>query len=328
VAFHELSFPVNPTVGSDGGPGFDTAVMVMDSGQERRIQRRTQAQHWFNAAFHIRSLADISLIRDHYLRVSGVSDGFRYSDSGDMDSTTLGRTWGDDSPPAITNIDQVLTPSGDGSLTTFQLIKTYGSGTATYVRTIKKPVAGTTVVAIDGVNQASGWTIDTTTGVITFSVAPAIGEVVSAGYQFDVPVRFGEQVDQVLRTVIESFGHGSVPAIPMIELMDESPANEAMFVGGSNDTLAAVTADFTLNQGEGLVWPIDVSTSGRKATLPAFVNLGLGGPHFVLINLNGSNSLAVHDVETDTLQFTLAASSQLTIWLAKDSGGNRQWYAA
>ena len=36
----------------------------------------------------------------------------------------------------------------------------------------------------------SGWTVDTTTGVVTFTAAPAGGVIVRAGFEFDVPVRF------------------------------------------------------------------------------------------------------------------------------------------
>jgi uncharacterized protein (TIGR02217 family) len=62
--------------------------------------------------------------------------------------------------------------TGNGTITTFQLIRTYSSGGSTDVRTITKPVAGTVKVYLAGVLQASGWSVNTTTGVITFTTAP------------------------------------------------------------------------------------------------------------------------------------------------------------
>jgi uncharacterized protein (TIGR02217 family) len=58
------------------------------------------------------------------------------------------------------------------------------------VRTITKPVAGTVKVYLDGIEQLSGWSADTTTGLVTFGMAPALGVEVTADFEFDVPVRF------------------------------------------------------------------------------------------------------------------------------------------
>ncbi len=58
------------------------------------------------------------------------------------------------------------------------------------IRTITKPVAGTVQVYLDGVEQPSGWSVDTTTGLVTFGVPPTLGVEVTAGFEFDVPVRF------------------------------------------------------------------------------------------------------------------------------------------
>src|SRR4029453_17117387 len=82
-----------------------------------------------------------------------------------------------------------LLGTGDGTQTEFQLLKHYPSGSVIEVRTISKPVAGTVKVYLDGVEQLSGWSVDTTTGLVTFSTAPAAGVEVTADFEFDVPVR-------------------------------------------------------------------------------------------------------------------------------------------
>lgn len=80
--------------------------------------------------------------------------------------------------------------TGNGTLTAFQLTKTYVSGSNTYVREIKKPVTGTVKIYLNSLLQGSGFTIDHTTGIVTFTIAPGAGVAVTADCDFDVPVRF------------------------------------------------------------------------------------------------------------------------------------------
>ena len=43
-------------------------------------------------------------------------------------------------------------------------------------------------IAFGGLKQASGGSVDTTTGLVTFSAAPGSGVAITAGFEFDVPV--------------------------------------------------------------------------------------------------------------------------------------------
>ncbi|HYG27663.1 MAG TPA: DUF2460 domain-containing protein, partial [Caulobacteraceae bacterium] len=99
---------------------------------------------------------------------------------------------------------------GDGTRTAFQLVKAYGE----VAREIRKPVAGTVVAALDGV-ATSDFTVDAASGVVTFADAPAAGVEVTAGFQFDTPVRFDtDRIDVTL----EGFEAGRVVAAPLIEV--------------------------------------------------------------------------------------------------------------
>lgn len=80
--------------------------------------------------------------------------------------------------------------TGNGSLTTFQLSKTYNSGAYSYSREIKKPVSGTLKIYLNSVLQSAGFSVDHTTGMVTFTTAPNAGVLVSSDFEFDVPVRF------------------------------------------------------------------------------------------------------------------------------------------
>ena len=105
--------------------------------------------------------------------------------------------------------------TGDGATTTFQLVKRYASGSQTWVRTITKPVAGSVIVALNGASQASGWSVDTTTGVITFTTAPGSGVAITAGFEFDVPVRLDTDA---LDVTLDLERLGSITSIPLLEI--------------------------------------------------------------------------------------------------------------
>jgi uncharacterized protein (TIGR02217 family) len=83
------------------------------------------------------------------------------------------------------------------------------------VRTITKPVAGTVKVYFDSVEQLSGWSVDTTTGLVTFSAPPALGVEITADFEFDVPARF--DTDHMAVT-IETYRLHAWQQIPIVEL--------------------------------------------------------------------------------------------------------------
>ena len=98
-----------------------------------------------------------------------------------------------------------------------ELVKHYPSGSVIEVRTITKPVAGTVKVYLDGTLELSGWSVDTTTGLVTFGTAPALGVEVTADFEFDVPARF--DTDHMAVT-IESYRLHTWQQIPIVELRD------------------------------------------------------------------------------------------------------------
>ena len=83
------------------------------------------------------------------------------------------------------------------------------------MRKIAKPVDGTVRVAVAGAEQTSGVTIDGTTGLVTFSTPPASGAAITAGYEFDTPVRFDTDT---LSINLASFAAGEIPSIPIVEV--------------------------------------------------------------------------------------------------------------
>ena len=107
---------------------------------------------------------------------------------------------------------------GDGATASFQLMKTYGSAFAPYQRPITKPVDGSVRIAVGGNEIATGaFSCDVATGRVTFASGhiPAAGAAITAGFQFDVPVRFDTDY---LEVDLSAFAAGAIPKIPLVEI--------------------------------------------------------------------------------------------------------------
>jgi hypothetical protein len=212
---------------------------------------------------------------------------------------------------------------GDGTATQFQLVKRYTSGGVTRVRNITKPVAGTTVIGVNGSNVGSGWTVNTVTGVVTFSAAPANGHDVTAGFQFDVPCRFGAELDEGLPIQIASYEERTVQSVPIVEILDEGIVSEEYPYRGSTNW-GVITADVEIAPLHGFVHIFEPATTGHNVFLPAAQSVPTGGPHFWIRN-DGSEDLAVA-VPGPTTLATLTPGQSVICYTAFDSP-DFIWYA-
>jgi uncharacterized protein (TIGR02217 family) len=209
MAFHETRFPTAISLGATGGPERRTEIVTVGSGFEERNSRWADSRRSYNAGYGVKSLDDLHAVIAFFEERRGRLHGFRWKDFADCRSCLPSA-----SPAAL---DQPL-GEGDGATASFQLVKTYGSAFAPYVRTIRKPVAGTVRVAVAGVEKAPGtFTVDHMTGVVTFEIGhvPGIGQAVAAGFEFDVPARFDSDR---LEISLDGFRHGAVPSIPVVEI--------------------------------------------------------------------------------------------------------------
>jgi len=213
MAFLETPrFPVNIQYGSQGGPTFMTDVVKYANGAEYRNQRWSLALHKYNVRYSVRRYSDVINVHNFFLASGGRFDGFRVKDLFDFSTGSNGT-----GSPAF---DDVTIGTGDGNTTSFQLVKTYTKGANTYTRTITKPVASTTVAGYNG--SAEAFSVDTTTGIVTFSVAPGVGETVTAGCEFDVPCRFDTDELDIIEFLYYNDNSASdlvsIPNIPLIEI--------------------------------------------------------------------------------------------------------------
>jgi uncharacterized protein (TIGR02217 family) len=208
MSFHEVRFPPTLSFGSVGGPERRTEVVTLANGFEERNTPWAHSRRRYDAGLGMRSLDDIETLIAFFEARRGQLHGFRWKDWADYKSTKPSQE--------IDPLDQPL-GDGDGVTQAFRLVKVYASGTSTYARPIVKPVAGSVKVAIAGVPQVEtvDYEVDTTSGTITFAAPPPVGAAVSAGFEFDVPVRF--DTDRI-RTSVASFQAGEVPDVPVVEV--------------------------------------------------------------------------------------------------------------
>lgn len=209
MAFHDVRFPANVARGARGGPERRTEIVVLGSGHEERNSRWADSKRRFDAGYGIKSLDDLHAVIAFYEERRGRLHGFRFKDWTDHKSCA---------PSATPNaLDQEI-GTGDGATAAFQLTKTYGSAYAPWTRTIALPVEGTVRIAVDGVEQDPGdYAVSTTTGLVTFlpGAVPGVGASITAGFEFDVPVRF--DTDR-LEIDLSDFEAGSIPQVPIVEV--------------------------------------------------------------------------------------------------------------
>ncbi|GLS61544.1 DUF2460 domain-containing protein [Methylobacterium haplocladii] len=208
--FHEVRFPLDVALRGSGGPSRLTEIVTLASGREHRNSRWADSRRRYDAGFGIRTLDALHAVLGFFEERRGRLYGFRYRDRVDH------RSGPPSAVPAPT--DQPL-GTGTGGNAVFALAKTYGSGPAPYRRAIQKPVAGSVRLAVNGIEvPAAKFACDATTGLVTFvaNAVPAAGARVTAGYEFDVPVRFDTD-DLVVD--LAAFTAGEIPKVPLIEIV-------------------------------------------------------------------------------------------------------------
>jgi uncharacterized protein (TIGR02217 family) len=210
MSFHEIRFPTAISRGAQGGPERRTDVVTLGSGFEERNARWANSRRSYNAGYGVKTLDDLHAVIAFFEERRGRLHGFRWRDHMD---------WKSCAPGGVPAASDCVVGTGTGTQSVFQLKKSYGSVYAPWSRDIKKPVGGTVLAAVAGVAKLVGpqVLIDGTNGTLTFQAGhiPAAGQQVTAGFEFDVPVRF--DTDK-LEVSVAGLKHGAIPNIPILEV--------------------------------------------------------------------------------------------------------------
>lgn len=208
MAFHEVRFPASLSFGAIGGPERRTEIVALASGFEERNTPWAHPRRRYDAGMGLRSMDDLAAVVAFFEARAGQLHGFRWKDWSDYKSCL---------PSAAPSFADQVIATGDGQTRVFALTKAYSSGEAVYRRPITKPVLGSVRAGIGGDEMFpdAHYTVDHRRGLITFHQPPETGADVTAGFEFDVPVRF--DTDRI-SVSIASFQAGQVPDIPVIEV--------------------------------------------------------------------------------------------------------------
>ena len=196
-AFHEVQFPPKVAYGASGGAEFNTSIVTTFAGFEQRNVNWLKSRGRWDVSTGLKTKADMDVVQAFFRARYGKAHGFRFKDWSDYQA--LGQVLG----------------TGNGAQTAFQLAKNYTSGAYGYSREIRKPVSGTVKIYLNSVLQSSGFAVDHTTGIVTFTAAPGAGVIVSSDFDFDVPARFDTDV---LSVRADGPGIFVWDTIPIVEL--------------------------------------------------------------------------------------------------------------
>ena len=323
MGFHEIRISDRISYGSRGGPGFNTGIFKVESGAEERVGRWESPLHQYDASYSIKEYQHLREIRKFFLARRGALYGFRWKDFLDFTTKPSG-TDADVGTPAFT--DQII-GVGDGVQVQFQLQKTYEDDILDFIRIIEKPVLGTVVSGVAGVQKTISvdWTVDTATGIVTYGVAPTLGQSVTAGCQFDVPVRFGENADAALQVAHDDFGSGSIPSIPIEEIRSATELPDIFPYGGCTNW-GVITTDVSISLGLGRLQVVEPTAAGKRVILPRADDLPEGGPLFYVTN-RGTQTIAIVNEDLSVLVAALAVGATSELLLGTSTADLKIWIA-
>lgn len=188
--FIEARLPGCPSFGYQFRPRFKNEIIASADGSEFPFRHWDLPLHDCQVTIGPRKDDEIDALLAFYFATGGGYYGFRVKNYGEFKTCLPSETPAATDQPTL-NIDD----SGDDI---YQLIKRYTAGSIVQDRHILKPVAGSVVMAdAGGLISDANYSVDHTTGVVTFSVTPT--PPVTWGGQFDLPMRFeGEFPIQII----------------------------------------------------------------------------------------------------------------------------------
>jgi len=204
--FHDVRLELPTAIGAVGGPERLTDVVQLASGREQRNARWSGSRRRWELGGGVMRPDEAHGLTMFFEARRGRAFGFLFRDPLD---------WKSCAPSAAVSPEDQVLGAGDGEATAFQLVKRYESGGEAWERVIRRPVTGSVRVAAGGV-ETLAFAVDEATGVVTLEDAPGEGVEVTAGFEFDVAVRF--DVDR-LETVVEGGGAVRIGPLSLVELL-------------------------------------------------------------------------------------------------------------
>jgi hypothetical protein len=177
-------------------------------------------------------------------------------------------------------------------------------------------------IGINGVNQASGWTVNDTTGIVTFAVAPTDTHPISAGFEFDNHVRFSKENDDLLKIQAVDVNQFLIPAIHLEEVKESLALDDEPSLRGAR--YETIASDISISFAQALFWNIN-SSSGADVLLEDESNLPVGGPYFH-IRRDGGSAFAIKNSLGSSIIGSVDDGAVYTAYIGLNSSLVKQWY--
>lgn len=220
-----VRLPPDVERGALGGARFNTSILELDSGFEKRNQNWSVPIGEWDVGFGLllkyqddpsSMKLDLDDLINFFYIVKGAAQSFRFKDWSDYE---IGYQNG-------VAVDAQFFGLGDDTTTVYNLFKRYSYSGFTFDRPLNKIVDNSTLqVFLDGVEQTivTHYTVDYDRGTITWVTPPASTggtgpggeELVTIRAEFDVHARLDSDD---LKVNMEIFNAGSWPNVPIREL--------------------------------------------------------------------------------------------------------------
>lgn len=314
MSFHNVELPETIRYGSVSGYGFSTLIQASSSGHEMRNARQAQARHRFAPIKTLQTQEEALALKAFGLGRRGSLHSWRLKDWLDFTSNADGQ-----SPPNV--LDQIIA-TGDGVSNRWQLLKTYDlAEVGEYVRTITLPELASVLVAVDGVPtlgfQVSG------AGLLHLSDPPPAGAIVTAGYEFRVPVRFEREVDQFARLQADAFRTWSAGDLSCVETLDEVEYPERWNAGGGRDW-PGIAQDFSVGFNDGQLQYVSPTVAVNMFLPPAAYHPGGNEVFAVSVAVGSAGTVQVRADDGTAVGPAIVAGSTRVLALAR-TGSSYVW---
>lgn len=191
-----------PSFGWQGGPEFNTRIVELANGRERRNAQWSNARHKYTIPFNNITKDEYRAIKQMFYSAKGMNNQFRHIDV--LDDTAEDASFG----------------VGDGVRTSFQLMKISEVDGVFYERRVYAIRKGSTpVVMVNGAPATA--TFDFLRGIVIFASAPPDGSELTWTGEFDVWVRFNQ--DDLPFTLTDKTPVGEMFITGNVELIEVAP---------------------------------------------------------------------------------------------------------
>lgn len=324
MGFHDVEFP-REIIGRGSRMVLSHRVEVTElaSGHEQAIAFWENGRRTWDVSSGVQSLADVTTVQAFVRARGGAANSFKIWDP--LDNNTNPANPSLNGQPGTR--DQPTSPlAGDGTTTVFQLVKVYEpSGVPKHVP-ITLPTQGTVSIWVNGALQTEGtnYTLDYSTGRVTFATAPSIGHVVEWSGEFLIRARFSSDTSRAMSAGVDGWDLGQVPAIEIVEVLDAEPSvvGDINMLGGVERVFSA---SFVLSPSDGGTFVLSASTTGLYVQLPDPATFPPGLLYFWVLN-DGAAAFEVRD-ENSVVLVTLAAGQGVWVALSPTATAAKIWYA-